>query len=142
MKLEVGKTYRTRAGDMTVTIMEKSDADYPFSGVGTDGRIRTYTEDGSHILGLEDGKDLVELAHPFATPEEGPALQSFGEIYQEVYGSPVERLRSVVAAAEALRAAQRSYLNGRTALKGIAVGAAAEALDEELKAAKEYMDEA
>ena len=64
MKLEVGKKYLTRSGEVAlIKTRHEDDRDYPFRGE-VDGNFRTWKEDGKHSLQKESKYDLLELTNP------------------------------------------------------------------------------
>ena len=75
MKLEVGKSYRTRAGEKITIINVDDDRNYPFKGDNKNcykenGRVWRYTEDEIDLIALWEGEpsaptykagDIVEI---------------------------------------------------------------------------------
>ena len=75
MKLEVGKSYRTRAGEKVTIINSNNDPHYPFKGDNKNcykenGRVWRYTEDEIDLIALWEGEpsaptykagDIVEI---------------------------------------------------------------------------------
>ena len=66
MKLEVGKSYRTRAGEKVTIINSNNDPHYPFKGDNKNcykenGRVWRYTEDEIDLIALWEGEPATPM---------------------------------------------------------------------------------
>lgn len=66
MKLEVGKSYRTRAGEKITIINVDDDRNYPFKGDNKNcykenGRVWRYTEDEIDLIALWEGEPATPM---------------------------------------------------------------------------------
>lgn len=68
MKIEVGKTYKNRRGEVLGPVESHIDEDFPFMTM-TFGVLRTYTPEGGYYFGDEyDDNDLVEECNADGSP--------------------------------------------------------------------------
>ena len=77
MKIEAGKYYRNRAGDVVGPMESDDETLYPFQCNGL-----SFTENGVFYIGSTNGDDLIEEVpspHVEAGPEYGPEIQVDGK---------------------------------------------------------------
>jgi len=97
MKIEAGKYYRTRGGEVVQVrgnSSHYSSREYPFE-YNTDKNHLTVTECGHHYVYRNDGEskfDLIEEVHPNATPDPSADIPTtFYLVWNERTGSCVKR---------------------------------------------------
>lgn len=99
MKIEVGKYYKNRAGEVLGPVRHNNDVDYPFE-VQMDGHYRSFTTDGRYRISQKTANDLIEEVDADGSPivPEPPASLSWNvpadrswrdEIALRIYGNVV-----------------------------------------------------
>lgn len=78
MKIEAGKYYKTRAGEVLGPVRHNNDVDYPFE-VQMDGHYRSFTTDGRYMISQKTANDLIEEVNADGSPivPEPPASLSW-----------------------------------------------------------------
>lgn len=67
MKIEVGKYYKNRTGEVLGPVRHNNDVDYPFE-VQMDGYYRSFSTDGGYMLTQKTSNDLVEECNVDGSP--------------------------------------------------------------------------